>query len=257
MPKTAEQILEEREIKPTTLKSEDIRVAWPAQMRRRSFFSARTSEAAYLKRLKEVCLRVASGEVSEASGTASLRDWIATVDPETPMLPKEGVAEKTSLARMDLILKTQREMAHSQAQLAVQDEETLALWPAWRLKRFGTRKIERDWPKRWEAAGKACGWVGASKDEMVALKDSPIWAELGHGAGGYRDGLDNPFPPFAFSSGMDWEPVSTADCERLGIDVTAQKPKGGNFSPDNDEVTQAVKRLGPEFMAALKKDLGI
>ena len=121
-------------------------------------------------------------------------------------------------ARLDFIFSTQRRMAQSLGQLAAQTPGQLRRYPAWRLVRGGTRMVPRgDWARRWAAAGSATLWQGACKDDLVALKSSPIWAALGQGAGGYRDAIGNPFPPFAFGSGMTWERVSRAECAALGL----------------------------------------
>ena len=121
--------------------------------------------------------------------------------------------------RIDLIVKTQRRMAQSLGQIVAGSEPgQLQRFPAWRLVRGGSRMVPRtDWPRRWAAAGSATGWQGACKDAFVALKRSPIWAALGEGAGGFRDAIGNPFPPFAFGSGMAWERVSRAEAEELGL----------------------------------------
>jgi len=37
---------------------------------------------------------------------------------------------------------------------------------------------------------------------MIALKDDDVWDQLGS-SDFFPDGLDNPYPPFAFNSGMD------------------------------------------------------
>lgn len=123
-----------------------------------------------------------------------------------------------SEGKLDFIVKTQRRMAQSLGQLAAQTPGQIARYPAWRLVRGGTRRVPRDdWDRRWAAAGFACGWQGACSDDYVALKDSPIWAELGDGAGGFRDAIGNPFPPFAFGSGMTWKRVSREEAKELGL----------------------------------------
>ena len=120
--------------------------------------------------------------------------------------------------RIDLIVQTQRRMAQSLGQLAAQTPSVLKAFPAWRLTRRGTRQEPRDdWDRRWTAAGSATGWQGACKDVYVALKSSPIWAALGTGAGGYRDAIGNPFPPFAFGSGMGWVAVGRDEAAELGL----------------------------------------
>ena len=122
-------------------------------------------------------------------------------------------------ATFDEVLRTQSHMAASAAAVNAQDEYSVYAEPAWELIRFGQRRMPRDWSQRWKAAGDSVGWEGASRDygRMVALKASPIWQGLGDGAGGYRDTLGNPYPPFAFSSGMDWSGVRRDECIKLGL----------------------------------------
>ena len=123
-----------------------------------------------------------------------------------------------SEARLDFVMKTQRRMAQSLGQLAAQTPGVLKAFPAWRLIRRGTRHVPRDdWDRRWIAAGAETGWQGACREDYVALKDSPIWAALGQGAGGFRDAIGNPFPPFAFGSGMGWVAVARDEAKELGL----------------------------------------
>mgnify|MGYP000865843476 CR=1 FL=1 len=109
--------------------------------------------------------------------------------------------------------------------------EELDAYPALELLRVYDRHVPRgdepggednDWPSRWRAAAQASGDTDALRmldehDRMIALKASPIWSALGEGVGGYDDTLGNPFPPFAFNSGMDCDPVDRAECEELGL----------------------------------------
>ena len=120
--------------------------------------------------------------------------------------------------RIDFIAQTQRRMAQSLGQLAAQTPGVLKAFPAWRLVRRGTRMDPRDdWDLRWAAAGTATAWQGACRDDLVALKSSPIWAALGDGAGGFKDAIGNPFPPFAFGSGMGWIAVGRDEAAELGL----------------------------------------
>ena len=91
-------------------------------------------------------------------------------------------------------------------------------YPGWRFTRVSPRRVPRtDWPQRWAAAGAACGFEGASRTSFVALKDSPIWAALGSGAGGFSDATGSDVPPFAYGSGMGWVRASRAECIKLGL----------------------------------------
>ena len=120
--------------------------------------------------------------------------------------------------RIDFIAQTQRRMAQSLGQLAAQTPGVLKAFPAWRLVRRGTRMDPRDdWDLRWAAAGTATAWQGTCRDDLVALKSSPIWAALGDGAGGFKDAIGNPFPPFAFGSGMGWIAVGRDEAAELGL----------------------------------------
>ena len=127
--------------------------------------------------------------------------------------------DKLSAMTLDDDLRTWSQMAASAAQVNAQTAATCYAFPAWELVRYESRRVPRDWPARWKAAGDSVGWVGASRDfgEMVALKNSPIWQALGDGAGGYKDTLGNPYPPFAFTSGMFWDGVRRDRCIALGL----------------------------------------
>lgn len=168
-------------------------------------------------------------EIARAGAIAAVRHLAPELQPivEAYNAGKINLAEAreridavyaASEPRIALIVQTQRRMAQSLGQLAGQTPGQLRRYPAWRFKRVARREEPRkDWDARWAAAGAATGWQGACKDDFVALKDSPIWAALGEGAGGYRDAIGNPFPPFAFGSGMGWERVSRAEAEELGL----------------------------------------
>ena len=255
MPTPADQILA-KAILPTDADTKTIRETVPAEIRRRSFFSARTSEAEYLAKARQVCADVAAGRIG--SGEARFRlegflDSLRTYGGE-PGNPSGDLTDIGSIARLDLIIDTQRDMAHSVALLDAQTDANLDAFPAWRLVRFGTREVPRKWGERWAAAVAACGGEGCARNgEMVALKGSPVWAQLGAGAGGYKDTLGNPFPPFAFNSGMDWESVDREEAEGLGlVPADAKKGKRPSLDPSVADLTRVAKRIGPGFEADLK-----
>ena len=168
-------------------------------------------------------------EVARAGALAALRHLSPALQPivEAYNAGEINLAEarervlalvEANEPRIDLIVKTQRRIAQSLGQLAAQTPGQLRRYPAWRLVRGGTRRVPRDdWERRWAAAGDETLWQGALRDDFVALKDSPIWAALGQGAGGFRDAIGNPFPPFAFGSGMAWARVSREEAEELGL----------------------------------------
>ena len=239
-----EEIQRVKDLLPTTLGSEEIRGTIAADILRRSVFSARMASATYLAQIRDVCARVLSGEINQATAVKELMDTLAAMghSPQDP----GGLTNPASLRRLNLIVDTQTQMAASVARIDNQTEATIALWPAWELVRFeGRARPRQDWAARWRAAGAAVNWQGAVQNRMVALKSSPIWQALGDGAGGFRDTLGNPYPPFAYSSGLDWMEVSADECKKLGLmPSSAAKPPRADLSPGERDILEAVERYG-------------
>lgn len=236
-----QQLAESRKVRPTSLSSDAIKRNWSPKIREEALYGARITMRAYLdtlkKRLSEVVGGTLTPQQAEARLKESLRDLGYT--PEKPMT----IQDLSSSHRIQLIIDTNVKRARSMGQVAASENPLVLLAdPAWRLTRTGARKKPRgNWMKRWEAAGTTCGWEGASRREMVALKTSPIWQALAEGAGGFTDTLGSPFPPFAFGSGMAWVNVGRSEwkriCEREGIDdgmdAIREKAKelGGRYEP--------------------------
>lgn len=239
-----EEIQRVKELLPTTLGSEEIRRTIAADILRRSVFSARMASATYLAKIRDVCSRVLAGEINQATAVHELMQTHA----EMGHSPQDGGGLKNpaSLRRLNLIVDTQTQMAASVARIDNQTESTIALWPAWELVRFESRRVPRqDWARRWRAAGDMVGWQGALQNRYIALKSSPIWAALGAGAGGFSDTLGNPYPPFAYSSGLDWREVTAEECKRLGLFTgSAAKPPRAALSPGEKDILDAVQRYG-------------
>lgn len=241
---TPEEIQRIKDLLPTTLGSEEIRDQIAADILRRSVFSARMASATYLARIRDVCARMLSGEINQATAVKELMQELQAMGHS----PQDdgGLSNPASLRRLNLIVDTQTQMAASVARLENQTEATILLWPAWELVRFeGRAQPRQDWAARWRAAGAACNWQGALQRRMIALKSSPIWAELGNGAGGFRDTLGNPYPPFAYSSGLDWMEVSAEECARLGLSTaSATAPESASLSPGMQDIRDAIERYG-------------
>ncbi len=91
-----------------------------------------------------------------------------------------------------------------------QGQRTLNAAPAQELYRAFSRKIPRDWIRRWSDAG---GRLYGGK--MIALKDDPVWYRLSD--------FGFPFPPFALGSGMSVRSIDRAFAMKLGlIDLNRQ-----------------------------------
>lgn len=249
MPTPAEEILR-KTVLPTGLSSEQIRETVPAEIRRRSFFSARTAEAEYLVKARQVCADVAAGRIGSGEARFRLEKFLEQVGytKETGLTPgHEGaITDIGTIARLDLIVDTQRDMAHSVAMIDAQTDANVEEFPAWRLVRYGSREEPRDWNARWNEAARQVGWKGVARNgDFVALKSSPIWEAIGAGAGNHKDTLGNPFPPFAFNSGMDWESVDRDECEAIGLAPDGKKPRRRSLEPVPADIKRAQKQLGP------------
>lgn len=238
-------IIRIKELLPTTLGSEEIREKIAGDILRRSIFSARMASASYLAKVREVCALIASGKINAADARAKLLSVLEQMG-HSP-LDEGGLKNPASIRRLNLIIETQRQMSSSVALLSEETEATREMHPAWRLTRQGIVKVPRkDWDKRWAAAYQAVNGEGALEDDFIALKDSPIWAALGNGAGGFTDTLGNPYPPFAYSSSLGWQPVSREEAIALGLIDEETKVKGSDasLSPTEREIADAAKRLG-------------
>ena len=251
---TAADVIRIKELLPTSLGSDEIREQIAREILQRSIFSARMESARYLAKVRDVCAQIAAGEINQADARLKL----VTLLEQMGHSPQDGggITNPASIRRLNLIIDTQRQMAASVAVLSEQTEATVTMWPAWELTRLETRAVPRpDWDRRWTAAGLACNFEGALKDRLIALKTSPIWQHLGNGAGGYRDTLGNPYPPFAFSSGMDWVEVDRDKCIALGLvreDDEISAPSLASLTPGERDIVEAVERYGfPQLMEGI------
>jgi hypothetical protein len=246
---TAADIIRIKELLPTAMGSDELREQVAADILRRSVFSARMESARYLAQMREVCALMMEGRISQATA----RDMLGGILERMGFSPQDGgsVRNPASLARLNLILDTQTQMAANVARLSEQTPEVMEMWPAWELTRLEGRALPRgDWPQRWDAAARSVGFEGVSRDygRMVALKESPVWQALGDGAGGFRDTLGNPFPPFAFNSGMGWVDVTREECEELGLDPDgASVPAEASLAPDREELARAAEKWGFDY----------
>lgn len=244
-----EDIERVKDLLPTSLGSDEIRGKIAADILRRSVFSARMENARYLAKIREVCTAMAAGKINAADARAQLLAVLEQIG-HSPQ-DEGGLRNPASIRRLNLILDTQTQMASSVSRLAEQTDATVNLFPAWELTRLETRAVPRaDWMQRWTAAGDSVGWEGAVKRPFIALKNSPIWEALGYGVGGFKDTLGNPYPPFAYSSGLDWLDVDRETCEKLGLIKSGEavsRPLQNDvpsLSPGEADIADAIKRFG-------------
>lgn len=234
--------LQRRQLLPTTLSSAELRQLEGA-LRRQALFSAQTVLTDYLQEIQDSVTSIVNpisiqrpdrvtpenpaGNVTVGLDPATARLQLKQKLAELGYTPAAGAAgsitDLSSDRRIDLVVKTNTELAQGAGRF-IQSNAPGALnaFPAQELVRFDQKEKPRDWPQRWRIAAQVAGDVDAARildstGRMVALLSSDIWQELGDGAGGYDDTLGNPYPPFAFNSGMWVEAVSREEAVALGL----------------------------------------
>lgn len=246
---------------PTSLTSAELRTV-EVQLKRRAVFSARMTMAGFLDVLAHQ-IQLISGGGEDATGRlrsipeakAQLREWLVA----SGYLPKPGeedsVKDFLSDGRLQLIVETNvlDTMAKGRWD-AGNDPDILDELPAWRLVRTVQSRVPRNWEQRWAAAGAAVDWKGAVATPWVALKNSPIWQALGDGAGGYEDTLGNPWPPFAFNSGMNVVSVPREECEQLGLLQPGETVAPAARHDLNESLESSVTRFDEALQSALAAD---
>lgn len=210
-------------LKPRTTASGTAKIRnWSEEIKKQALFSARTTRKAYLEDLQKTLGEIADRQVTPELARLHLKARLgemgytpqtgfkgdaskwhgAVIPPATP----GSITDLSSSRRLNLIIDTNVKQAISMGQLSTSENPVFLMAnPAWELTRIGARKKPRkDWKIRWQKAGAKVNWKGALREELIALKDSPIWAALGEGTGGFGDVLGSDYPPYAFGSGMGW-----------------------------------------------------
>ena len=228
-----------RKILPTHLGSADLREL-SAEMRRRSLFSARVTNAQLLQELADQIEELMQGKTNLATAMMDLRSVLDELDytPEAgfpgdaargiPPAEKYDLRDISSHKRLSLMLETNQAQAYGEGRRQAGNQPSaVSQFPAWELIRISPRRVPRgftstktglmplpgdSWPERFVRAG---GRV-TEDGRMIARKDAEVWERLGD-SNLFPDGLDQPFPPFAFSSGMDWRAVPRSEAIDLGI----------------------------------------
>jgi len=208
---------------PTNLDTEGLREL-SAELRARSVFTARGTNAIFVSKIKEVIDLLTAGDIGEADARLGLIETLRAVgytpeggfpdDPPGTVPPAVAgtLQDLSSFRRLDLIVRTQMDLMQGAGdQMRGATPERLAAAPAWELIRAIPSEIPRDWPTRFAIAGGTM-----IRGRMVAFKGDPVWGELGS-SGNFRDALDVDHPPFAFNSGMRWREILRPEVEALGV----------------------------------------
>ncbi len=238
-----------KKVAPADLSSADWK-DMAAAVRNLSFFSARNDNGHTIDFIKSVVESVINPkqETREESGQTVTTGFNPAKAAEVIMkkfkdagyhaAPGEAgtITDLASPIRVNLVVKTNSDLALGAGNFVQQNANPVRVqdYPALELYRLESKKMPRDWEQRWIAAARASGDTDAlaaftKSGRMVALKSSGIWQALGDGAGGYDDTLGNPYPPFAFSSGMWTRDVSRAEAIALGLLDDGEEAKPAEF----------------------------
>jgi len=151
--------------------------------------------------------------------------------------------------RIGLIYDMQRAQAAGYARWKMDnDADALAILPAWRLGESTAKTPRADWVSKWQAAGNAVNWQGASRTDFVALKTSPIWTKLSR--------FGTPWPPFDWGSTRELEDVWRDEAERLGLVAPDTKIEPTMEKGFNDELEASVSDWRPDQVSTLKLAFG-
>lgn len=252
------RIAAQRGLMPTGLSSEGLREI-EAEVRRRVFFSARTSSATYLGELQKLTQRYLEGGYKNDLPRLRIeaRRLLARCryDPEqggfpgdaalgVPPAAKGSLRDLSSEARLNLIFKTQMQLATGEAQyLSGNSKVRLYTHPAWELAVSTAATPRIDWESRWHQ----CGGPTVKDGRLVAPKWHPVWSKLGD-SGRFADALDTTHPPYAFNSERIWLELTRREAKAAGL-VRLKAPVGWQISKPKVDVT--------ELKTALEEALGV
>lgn len=199
----------------TSAGSAEIAKLAPA-IRERAMFSAKVEDANLLAKTDRLINGIVSPSSAKGSvpgrqspfnaveARAELKRYLAAsgYQPEK----QGGLQDLSSDTRLDLIIKTNADMAHGAGQFIRQnDPEIIDDIPCLELVRDEERKEKRDWIGIWRSHGGKLYGGG----RMIARKDDSIWAAI--------SAFGNPYPPFDYNSGMGVESVFRDEAEKLGV----------------------------------------
>ena len=202
-----------------------------AGLRDRAFFSSQVASMRVLHAAREMVAERAGGNLSASDFRREMRRVLAA-DGYDAGDRRGTIKDLMTTARLDLIQKTNVEQARGYIHhLEATAPGAFAAFPAQELVRVRQRRQPRDWAQRWKDHGGKF-----YEGRMIALVDDPIWTAISD--------FGNPFPPYAFGSGMGVRAVKKSEAVRLGV-ISA------------DEVKAKVEKLrerrnAPDFNANLQ-----
>lgn len=227
----------------TTLSSAELRRI-ERDILARATFSARVSLIEIVQRLDDLVEKIIAGEMDFATARTEMKKFLDSIGYEAQPQDVGTIKDLRTDARIILQLETNVATARGYGQwIQGQTRADLDQWPAQELYRAFARKQPREWLIRFQKVG---GQV--FKGRMIALRNSDIWEALGDPAN-FPDALGNPYPPFAFNSGMRVRRVDRDTAMNIGLidRDTEIKPQHRGFNEDlqasPDIRSAALKRV--------------
>lgn len=211
------EALDSREIRsllPTTGNTADF-ARVDSLIKQRAMWSATVTSVELLQQYDDVIDGILTGKIDQATARLAVKDLLAEMGYVADPNHAGGLQDLASSRRINTTIETNVDIARGFGwrQQGMQDD-VRAAFPAQELFRaFGPSDPtkQRDWAARWvKAGGKFYG------GRMIALKDDPVWRNLGDPAL-FPDAIGNDFPPFAFNSGMDVRDISLAEAIEIGL----------------------------------------
>lgn len=232
-----------RDIIPTNCSSAELS-QMSVHTRERSLALARVNNAEFLQYVARIADDVIFGRDTIEVGIRKLAFFADS-------LGDDDLSRRMTRARLNLLLRTQVEMAYGYGQWRQgQVQSVLEKYPAQEFYRAFDRKEPRDWPARWDdAGGRFCEGANSSypQGRMIAAKNSPIWVAI--------SAFGNPYAPFDFNSGMMLRDVPREEAIRLGVIQPNQviHPQARDFERDS---RATITILSPELEQVLVESLG-
>ena len=211
-----------------------------ASIRRRAVFSAKVEKAKILDGIRDITVDVLERRLNPLEARERLRSIIEGSKYRAPAGKEGSMQDLTSDQRIDLIVRTNRDMARGYGRY-VEAQKSLDEYPFWELYRAEPRNDPRDWKSRWAEAG------GRLIDgRMMAPVNSSIWLRI--------SAFGNPYPPFDWNSGMSIRRVARKRVEGKAR-IPKQAPKNiasfdsvqADITKDKRLASQLLRDLGPGY----------
>lgn len=249
------EALDSREVRsllPTSGRTRDF-ATLDSAIKQRAMFSATVTSAKLLQKYNDVIDGILAGHLDQASARLAIKGVLEEMgyvpDPEHV----GGLQDLSSNRRIDTTLETNVDVARGYGwREQGMQPDVLDEYPAQELFRaFGPKDVskQRDWAARWrEVGGEFYG------ERMIALKTDPIWSRLGDPKN-FPDALGNPWPPFAFNSGMDVQDVGRDEAIALGLltENTELLPQPTDFNAD----LKATPDIRSDWLRQMLEDTGL